>query len=191
MPTWYHRPLVIKTIVVLAIMVVLFFIGQPVAKVAIVGGAFLLLTRRVKPEKIYIEIDWPLLVMFVGLFIVVAGFEKMVVTPETVAAIGRLRLDDNAVLGVVTALLSNIVSNVPAVLVLKPFVPNLPDPQRAWLVIAMAATLAGNLTLVGSVANLIVAQRARARGVEISFWTYLKVGAPLTVVTILIGLLWL
>jgi Na+/H+ antiporter NhaD/arsenite permease-like protein len=191
MPTRYHRPLVIKTIVVLAIMVVLFFIGQPVAKVAIVGGAFLLLTRRVKPEKIYIEIDWPLLVMFVGLFVVVAGFEKMVVTPETVAAIGRLRLDDNAVLGVVTTLLSNIVSNVPAVLVLKPFVPNLPDPQRAWLVIAMAATLAGNLTLVGSVANLIVAQRARARGVEISFWAYLKVGAPLTVVTILIGLLWL
>jgi Na+/H+ antiporter NhaD/arsenite permease-like protein len=191
MPTRYHRPLVIKTLVVLAIMVVLFFIGQPVAKVAIVGGAFLLLTRRVKPEKIYIEIDWPLLVMFVGLFVVVAGFEKMVVTPETVAAISRLRLDDSAVLGVVTALLSNIVSNVPAVLVLKPFVPNLPDPQRAWLVIAMAATLAGNLTLVGSVANLIVAQRARARGVDISFWTYLKVGAPLTVVTILIGLLWL
>jgi Na+/H+ antiporter NhaD/arsenite permease-like protein len=191
MPARYHRPLVIKTIVVLAIMVVLFFIGQPVAKVAIVGGAFLLLTRRVKPEKIYIEIDWPLLVMFVGLFVVVAGFEKMVITTETVAAIGRLRLDDNVVLGVVTALLSNIVSNVPAVLVLKPFVPNLPDPQRAWLVIAMAATLAGNLTLVGSVANLIVAQRARARGVNISFWTYLKVGAPLTMVTILIGLLWL
>ena len=191
MPTYYHRPLVIKTLVVLAVMVVLFFIGQPVATVAIVGGAFLLLTRRVKPEKIYIEIDWPLLVMFVGLFVVVAGFEKMVITPEAVAAIGRLRLGDNAVLGVVTALLSNIVSNVPAVLVLKPFVPNLPDPQRAWLVIAMAATLAGNLTLVGSVANLIVAQRARTRGVEIGFWTYLKVGAPLTVVTILIGLLWL
>jgi Na+/H+ antiporter NhaD/arsenite permease-like protein len=191
MPTRYHRPLVIKTLVVLAIMVASFFIGQPVATVAIVGGAFLLLTRRVKPEKIYIEIDWPLLVMFVGLFVVVAGFEKMVITPEAVAAIGRLRLGDNAVLGVVTALLSNIVSNVPAVLVLKPFVPGLPDPQRAWLVIAMAATLAGNLTLVGSVANLIVAQRARARGVEIGFWTYLKVGAPLTVATILIGLLWL
>jgi Na+/H+ antiporter NhaD/arsenite permease-like protein len=95
------------------------------------------------------------------------------------------------VLGAVTAILSNIVSNVPAVLVLKPFVPNLLDPQRAWLVIAMTATLAGNLTLVGSVANLIVAQRARARGVEISFWTYFKVGAPLTLVTILIGLLWL
>jgi Na+/H+ antiporter NhaD/arsenite permease-like protein len=130
-------------------------------------------------------------VMFVGLFIVVAGFEKMVITPKVVEAIGHLRLDDKVVLGTVTVLLSNVVSNVPAVLVLKPFVPNLGDPQRAWLVIAMTATLAGNLTLVGSVANLIVAQRARARGVEIGFWAYFKVGAPLTLATITIGLLWL
>ena len=155
------------------------------------GGAFLLLTRRVKPEKIYIEIDWPLLVMFVGLFVVVAGFEKMVLTPEVVAAAGRLHLGDDTVLAGVTALLANVVSNVPAVLVLKPFVPNLPDPQHAWLVIAMSATLAGNFTLVGSVANLIVAQRAKARGVELGFWAYFKVGAPLTLVTIAIGLLML
>src|SRR5262245_60218330 len=186
MPTHYHGPLMAKTILV---MVVLFFLGQPAAKVAIVGGAFLLLTRRVKPEKIYIEIDWPLLVMFVGLFVVVAGFEKTVLTPEAIAAAGRLRLDEPGVLAGVTALLSNVVSNVPAVLLLKPFVPNLPDPQRAWLVIAMSATFAGNFTLVGSVANLIVAQRAKARGVEIGFWTYFKVGAPLTLLTIAIGLL--
>jgi Na+/H+ antiporter NhaD/arsenite permease-like protein len=191
MPTYYHRPLMLKTLAVMAVMVALFFLGQPVAKVAIVGGAFLLLTRRVKPEKIYIEIDWPLLVMFVGLFVVVAGFEKMVVTPEVAAAIGQLRLDNKFMLGAVTAVSSNIVSNVPAVLLLKPFVPSLPDPQHAWLVIAMTATLAGNFTLVGSVANLIVAQRAKARGVEIGFWIYFKVGAPLTLVTILIGLAWL
>jgi Na+/H+ antiporter NhaD/arsenite permease-like protein len=191
MPTHYHGPLMAKTLLVMAAMVVLFFLGQPPAKVAIVGGAFLLLTRRIKPEKIYIEIDWPLLVMFVGLFVVVAGFEKMVLTPEVIAAAVRLHLDHPSVLAGVTALLSNVVSNVPAVLVLKPFVPNLPDPQRAWLVIAMSATLAGNFTLVGSVANLIVAQRAKARGVEIGFWAYFKVGAPLTLMTIAIGLLML
>jgi Na+/H+ antiporter NhaD/arsenite permease-like protein len=191
MPTHYHGPLMAKTLLVMAAMVVLFFLGQPPAKVAIIGGAFLLLTRRVRPEKIYIEIDWPLLVMFVGLFVVVAGFEKTVLTPEVIAAAGRLHLGDAAVLGGVTALLSNVVSNVPAVLVLKPFVPNLPDPQHAWLVIAMSATLAGNFTLVGSVANLIVAQRAKARGVEIGFWAYFKVGAPLTLITIAIGLLML
>src|SRR5262245_66478540 len=142
MPTHYHGPLMAKTIVVMAVMVVLFFVGQPAAKVAIVGGAFLLLTRRVKPEKIYIEIDWPLLVMFVGLFVVVAGFEKTVLTPEAIAAADRLRLDEPGLLDGVTALLSNVVSNVPAVLLLKPFVPHLPDPQRAWLVVAMRATFA-------------------------------------------------
>ena len=187
----YHKPLVIKTVLVVAAMVVLFFLGQPVAKVAIVGGAFLLLTRRVSPTKIYREIDWPLLVMFVGLFIVLAGLEKAVIDPHLPALMGALHFDDNAVLGIITAVLSNIVSNVPAVLVLKPFVTELQDPQRAWLVVAMTATLAGNFTLVGSVANLIVAQRAKARGVEVRFWPYFVVGAPLTVITILAGLVWL
>jgi Na+/H+ antiporter NhaD/arsenite permease-like protein len=191
MPAHFHKPLMLKTLLVLGVMVVLFFLGQPVAKVAIVGGAFLLLTRRVRPEKIYIDIDWPLLVMFVGLFVVVAGFEKAVITPEVTAATSQLRLDNTAALAAATAVLSNLLSNVPAVLLLKSFVPNLHDPQRAWLVIAMAATLAGNFTLVGSVANLIVAQRAKARGIEIGFWSYFKIGAPLTLVTITIALLWL
>jgi len=187
----YHGPLLAKSIVVMAVMVVLFFFGQPVAKVAIVGGAFLLLTRRVRPEKVYIEIDWPLLVMFVGLFVVIGGLEKAVITADVSASIARQHLDNPTILASVTAVLSNLVSNVPAVLLLKSFVPNLQDPQRAWLVVAMAATLAGNFTLVGSVANLIVAQRAKARGVELNFGAYFKVGAPLTVLTIAFGLLWL
>jgi len=191
LPTHYHGPLLIKTVLIMAVMIMLFFLGQPVAKVAIVGGAFLLLTRRVRPHKVYIEIDWPLLVLFVGLFVVIGGLEKAVITPDAMALVGRLSLDNTLALGAVTAVLSNLVSNVPAVLVLKPFVPGLHDPQRAWLVIAMAATLAGNFTLVGSIANLIVAERAKARGVELDFWAYFKVGAPLTVATIAIGLLWL
>jgi Na+/H+ antiporter NhaD/arsenite permease-like protein len=190
-PPRYHGKLVVKTILVVVVMIALFFLGQPVAKVAIVGGAFLLLTRRVNPGKIYREIDWPLLVMFAGLFIVVAGFEKTVVTPDVTAAIGRLHLDNATALAAVTAVLSNLVSNVPAVLVLKPFVPALQDPQHAWLTIAMASTLAGNFTLVGSVANLIVAYRAANRGIAIGFWTYFKVGAPLTLATLVLGLLWL
>jgi Na+/H+ antiporter NhaD/arsenite permease-like protein len=190
-PPRYHVKLTIKTVAVIVVMVALFFLGQPVAKVAIVGGAFLLFTRRVNPGKIYREIDWPLLVMFAGLFIVVAGFEKAIVTPELAAAIGRLHLDNAGSLAAVTAVLSNLVSNVPAVLVLKPFVANLADPQRAWLVVAMASTLAGNFTLVGSVANLIVAYRAANRGIRIGFWDYFKVGAPLTLATLLIGLAWL
>ena len=129
--------------------------------------------------------------MFVGLFIVVAGLETTVLTPESIATVSRLNLETAPVLSAITAALSNLVSNVPAVLVLKPFIANSANPQRAWLIVAMASTLAGNFTLIGSVANFIVAQRARAGGVTIGFWTYFKVGAPLTVLTILFGAWWL
>jgi Na+/H+ antiporter NhaD/arsenite permease-like protein len=190
-PARYHGPLVIKSGVVTAAMVMLFLAGQPVAKVAIVGGAVLLFTRRVKAKKVYAEIDWTLLLMFVGLFIVVAGLEATVLTPEMLKRVGQLHLDSVAVLSAVTVALSNLVSNVPAVLVLKPFIANLQDPTRAWLVVAMASTVAGNLTLVGSVANLIVAQRARGDGVMLGFWPYLKVGFPLTALTIAFGVWWL
>jgi Na+/H+ antiporter NhaD/arsenite permease-like protein len=81
------------------------------------------------------------------------------------------------------------VSNVPAVLLLKPFVQGLTDPHRAWLVLAMASTLAGNFTILGSVANLIVVERARRQNIEISFWSYFRIGAPLTLITIVIGVL--
>lgn len=188
-PPWRtDRKLLRKTSVVALLMAGAFFAGVPPAEAALVAGAVLLATRRVKPARIYAEIDWPLLVMFAGLFVVVAGLERAVLTPDRIAAIAALGLHHMPTLGLVTAALSNIVSNVPAVLVLKPFVATLPDPARVWTVVAATATLAGNLTLVGSVANLIVVQRARARGVEIGFWTYLMVGAPLTVLTIVVAL---
>jgi Na+/H+ antiporter NhaD/arsenite permease-like protein len=168
-----------------------FFAGIPSAEVAIVAGAVLLLTRHIKSEEVYAEIDWTLLLMFAGLFIVVAGLEHSVLSPAVIGAVGSLQLDRVPVLSAVTAILSNIVSNVPAVLVLKPFIAPLQSQQQAWLTVAMASTLAGNFTLVGSVANLIVVQRARAQNVEIGFWEYFKLGAPLTVLTIGIGVLWL
>jgi Na+/H+ antiporter NhaD/arsenite permease-like protein len=122
---------------------------------------------------------------------VVAGAQNSVLTPVILYEAKPLRLGDTAPLPAVTAVLSNLVSNVPAVLVLKPFVEQLADWQRAWLVVAMASTLAGNFTLVGSIANLIVAERARREGVAIDFWPYFRVGAPLTVITIVLGAFWL
>ena len=154
-------------------------------------GGLLLLTRRLKSERIYREIDWSLLLMFVGLFIIVAGAQHALLTPDMLAAAGQLHLDRIPVLSLVTAALSNLVSNVPAVLVLRPFVAQMPDLDTAWLVVAMASTLAGNFTVLGSIANLIVVQKAAARGVRISFWEYFRVGAPLTVLTISIGTAWL
>jgi Na+/H+ antiporter NhaD/arsenite permease-like protein len=191
MPAHIHQPLMLKSVLMVIAMMAGFLAGQPPAKVALVAGAVLLITRRVRSERIYREIDWPLLLMFGGLFVVVAGFEHALLSPALIAEIGRQRLYQMPVLALVTAVLSNLVSNVPAVLVLKPFVMALPDPRRAWLVVAMAATLAGNLTILGSVANLIVVERAAGRGVAIAFWQYFRVGAPLTVLTIAVGLWWL
>jgi Na+/H+ antiporter NhaD/arsenite permease-like protein len=186
-----NRVLVARALVATAFVVALFFAGQPPAKAAIVVGALLLLTRRVKSARVYAEIDWSLLLMFTGLFIIVAGTERELLDPQTVEAVGRLHLAAVPVLSGVTAVLSNLVSNVPAVLLLKPFVAVLPDQDRAWLVIAMASTLAGNFTVLGSIANLIVVEKAARRGIAISFWDYFRVGAPLTVRTLVMGTMWL
>ena len=154
-------------------------------------GGLLLLTRRLKSERVYAEIDWSLLLMFVGLFVIVAGAQHALLTPDVLAAANRLHLDQVPALSAVTAVLSNLVSNVPAVLVLRPFVDSLHDRDTAWLVVATASTLAGNFTVLGSIANLIVVQKAALRGVSISFWDYFKVGLPLTVLTLAVGTLWL
>jgi Na+/H+ antiporter NhaD/arsenite permease-like protein len=125
------------------------------------------------------------------MFVVVAGAEKALLTPDRIAMAKTLGLDTVWRLSLFTAVLSNIVSNVPAVLALRPFIPTFADPERAWLVVAMSSTLAGNFTLLGSVANLIVAEHARSEGAPISFWAYFKVGAPLTIVTLAAGTWWL
>lgn len=186
-----HQGQVVKASLVCVGLAVAFFAGAPPAKASLIGGAILLVTRRIKPHRIYREIDGPLLILFAGLFIVVAGAEKALLTPERIATAKAFSLDVPWRLSVFTAVLSNIVSNVPAVLILRPFVPTFPDPGRAWLVVAMASTLAGNLTLLGSVANLIVAERAGREGAPISFWAYFRVGLPLTLLTLAFGTWWL
>jgi Na+/H+ antiporter NhaD/arsenite permease-like protein len=190
-PARLHRVLMWRALGAAAILIVLFFAGQPPAKAAIVIGGLLLLTRRVRSERVYAQIDWSLLLMFAGLFIIVAGAERVLLTPDTIAVAGTLHLDRVPALSAVTAVLSNLVSNVPAVLVLRPFVEPLADPKTAWLTVAMASTLAGNLTVIGSIANLIVVQRAAAGGVTIGLWDYCRVGVPLTLLTLAIGTMWL
>jgi Na+/H+ antiporter NhaD/arsenite permease-like protein len=186
-----HRSLAVKAIAVTALMIGGFFVFHPPAKLALIAGALLLLTRRIRPARIYREIDWPLLLMFAGLFVVVAGLRKEVLTSELLDAAKAWPLDQVPTMTLVAAVLSNLVSNVPAVLVLQPFVEPLRDQTTAWLTLAMASTLAGNFTVLGSVANLIVVQRAQSHGIAISFWTYFKLGAPLTLLTLAVGAGWL
>ncbi len=189
-PVRLNRPLMWKSLAASAVMIALFFAGWPVQKVAFVTGALLLITRRVRPEKVYAQVDWPLLVMFAGLFVVVAGMERSQLEAELRSFAAAARLDSVWTLTALSGALSNIVSNVPAVLIFKPFMAHLANPVRAWLTLAMSSTLAGNLTVLGSVANLIVLQRARGT-VAIGFWEYARAGVPLTFVTLVAGALML
>jgi Na+/H+ antiporter NhaD/arsenite permease-like protein len=182
-----HYPLMTKTLVAVAVMLLAFLAGVPIAVVAIGGAAWSLLTRRVKPDKVYREVNWSLLVLFVGLFVLTGGLEASGITDELGHWAARVGLHRPAVLTITAALVSNLVSNVPAVLLFQPLIPTLGEPDRAWLILAMSTTLAGNLTLLGSVANLIVAEAARTARIDITFLEYSRVGAPLTVVTLALG----
>ena len=82
-------------------------------------------------------------------------------------------------------------SNVPAVMLLRKLIPGFPHPRNAWLALAMASTLAGNLTITGSVANIIVVERAASEGIHVSFAEYFRTGLPVTIATIVFGSLWL
>jgi Na+/H+ antiporter NhaD/arsenite permease-like protein len=173
-----HYPLMVKTVAAVTVMLVGFLAGAPIALVALAGAAYTLLTRRVNPDKIYREVDWKLLVLFCGLFVITEGVERAGLAEEVLASGVAAHLHRPLVLTLATAALSNLVSNVPAVLLFRPLIPRFPDPQRAWLVLAMASTLAGNLTVLGSVANLIVVESARASGIRIGFGEYCRVGVP-------------
>ena len=187
-----NRALLVKSSLVTLAAVLLFFAGAPMAIVAI-GAAAVLLLERVKPDGIYRQIDWGLLVMFAGLFVVVRAFEVHVLSRVGVEHWTTLRDHPVSLLSVVAAVLSNLVSNVPAVLLFKPIIPAMPAgvQETAWLALAMSSTLAGNLTVLGSVANLIVVENARKKGVSISLAEYCLVGVPVTIVTLLIGIGWL
>jgi Na+/H+ antiporter NhaD/arsenite permease-like protein len=185
-----HRGLLVKSVVVTLITVGLFFAGQPIALVALVAAAVLMLDR-VRPEKVYGAVDWPLLVMFAGLFVVVQAFEVNVVHTWGLERWHALLESPVVLVSGLSVVLSNLVSNVPAVLLFKPLMEVMPQKELAWLALAMSSTLAGNLTVLGSVANLIVVENARRAGTELGFLEYLKVGIPLTVLTTLVGVAWL
>ena len=130
-PVAVHYPLMIKTVAAVVVMLVAFLAGVPIAIVAIAGAASTLLTRRVNPNKVYREIDWKLLVLFTGLFVLTGGAERTGLAGTILASPLAAGLERPAVLTVVTAVLSNLVSNVPAVLVFKPMVPQFAEAGLA------------------------------------------------------------
>jgi Na+/H+ antiporter NhaD/arsenite permease-like protein len=190
-PRPVHKAMMTKSLLVAAGVVIAFLAGADTALVAASAAAILLVTRRVKPDKVYRRIDWGLLTLFVGLFVVVAGIERVGLDRDFFDLLRPIGIESVWGLSIVAAVLSNLTSNVPAVMLFARVVPHLPDPQTSWLALAMSSTLAGNLTILGSIANIIVVEGARQRGVAISFRDYLRVGLPVTLATIAFGIWWL
>jgi Na+/H+ antiporter NhaD/arsenite permease-like protein len=186
-----HPPVLIKAVVVASAMLTGFLAGYDTALVSAGGAAALLITRRVSPHKVYAAIDWDLLMLFGGLFVVVGAAEQAGIDQRLFDLLAPLGLSTVAGLTAAVALLGNAVSNVPAVMLFTHLVPDLPDPRRAWLVLAMASTLSGNLTILGSIANLIVVEGAKRRSIEIGFGDYARAGVPVTLLTLAFGVWWL
>jgi len=186
-----YKPLLIKSIIASSLMLGGFVSGIPVSLAALTSAAILLITRRLKPERVFREIDWSLLVFFSGLFIITGSIETTGFT-EKIFKIAKPIAEDSIIsLSIISGILSNIVSNVPAVLLFKPFIPLFQNPEKSWLNLAMSTTFAGNFTLLGSVANLIVAESAKKRGINLTFAEYIKAGIPITLLSISMGIIWL
>jgi Na+/H+ antiporter NhaD/arsenite permease-like protein len=159
-------------------------IGFPMELVALGAGCFLLITRRIKPEKVYALIDFRLLVFFIGLFIVIKSLENSNIAMNILHHLGKFSMSNIWMLTALSVFLSNVVSNVPAVLIFKSF---FNDAQEIhWLVLSMSSTLAGNLTILGSIANIIVIEGASSK-VKISFLEYSKIGFLVTLLSIFFG----
>lgn len=185
-----NRAALLKPGIVIVVVLAGFLAGFAPPLVAALGAAIMLITRTRDPHLVYDEVDWGLLVFFVGLFLIVGGAENAGMTHALLRLGEKLNLQHAGVFTVVTAGLSNLVSNVPAVMLLKSLVPRFANPHTGWLVLSMASTLAGNLTLTGSVANIIVVERARKEA-SITFGDYFRVGLPVTVLTMVFGYVWL
>ncbi len=191
-PAVLDRALTAKALVLFAAALVAWLAGYSLPGVAIAAGTVMVAIARRDAAEAFARVEWSLLLFFAALFVVMGGVRELPLFQEltvraTTGLHGAPLHDAVAVSGVMTVL-SNLVSNVPAVLLWLPVVPHLPNERLIWLVIAMSSTFAGNLTVLGSMANLIVAEGASARGVTLRFMDFLRVGVPVTLLTLAWGI---
>ncbi len=183
--------LVVICSVVVAGVLVAFFVGLPLAWSALVGACLIMVLAGVDPREQYAKVDLALLLFFASLFIVVHGVNKEGWTQAMHALFAPFMtgspLAETVGFTALSLVASNLFSNVPYVILARVWVPGMNDPELGWQVLALASTLAGNLTLIGSVANLIVFEGAKDT-VKVTFWQYLRVGAPVTVLSLAAGL---
>ncbi len=192
-----QRGLLFVGLVVMGLFLALLLAGTPPQWAAILCAALLLVLSSNRPRRALQQVDWTLLLLFAGLFIVMRGLEEVNWVEKLMAWVQPWFSAESSGFGSlmplagITVLASNLVSNVPAVLLLAPLLEHTGVGSDSWLTLAMSSTLAGNLTIIGSAANLIVLEIAATRGVHIGFWSYFRVGLPLTLLTVVIGALWL
>ena len=175
--------------VALALVGVFLFTDWPRDVAALAGAGVLLLSQRFHSSKVMGLIDWELLILFMGLFVVNQALELTGLTRQAVAWLGAQGVDlaDPATLFVATLGLSNLVSNVPAVMVLMP----LAQGEHVGVTLALVSTMAGNLLIVGSIANLIVVDAAARCGITIDWRRHARTGVPVTLVTLAVVAGWL
>jgi Na+/H+ antiporter NhaD/arsenite permease-like protein len=174
-----------------ALLLIFLFTDWPRDVAALVGAGVLLLSRRLHTSHFMGLVDWPLLILFMGLFVVNHAFETTGLAAQAVAWLGAqgVHLADPGPLLVASALLSNLVSNVPAVMLLLPHLGG--SGAQAGAMLALVTTFAGNLLLVGSIANLIVADLARQQGIVIDWKRHAVTGIPVTLATLAVVWGWM
>jgi Na+/H+ antiporter NhaD/arsenite permease-like protein len=164
--------------------------GQKLPLVALAGGVAAMLVSGRSPVRALKSVDWPLLAFFAGLFVVVGGVGRAGILDDMHRAVAPLFgtgvVQQTSVFAGFTVVGSNVVSNVPFVLVARDWIGSFADQRLAWYVLAAASTFAGNLTIVGSVANIIVLEQAKDT-VRVGFFQYLRAGLPITLLTTALG----
>jgi len=191
-PPRLDRRLLILTFAVLGLVFVGFIAGLNLAWTALAGGALVMVLAKRDTHPVLKLVDWHLLVFFAALFIVVEGLSQTGLPDQTYRHVQPLFGSSAASQAWNFAWFaeagSNVFSNVPFVLVAGKWINNFAQPELMWKVMALTTTFAGNLTIVGSVANIIVVESARGH-VELGFWDYARYGIPVTILTTVAGML--
>ena len=176
-------------VITLGLVAAFVFTNWPREIVALTAAGLLLISRRMASREMLGLVDWHLLVLFVALFVVNRAIAQsgLFDSAMTAARAGGIDVNEGSTLFAVTAILSNIVSNVPAVMLLLPAAQGPADGAM----LALSSTLAGNLIIVGSIANIIVVDQAARFGIAIDWRTHARVGVPVTLITLLLAAAWL
>jgi Na+/H+ antiporter NhaD/arsenite permease-like protein len=184
----FNRLHTIKGIVILSVVIGLFFTSLPKEIIVLAAAGIHLASTRFRTEDLLGLVEWPILVLFIGLFIVAGAFQSTGYGEDAIHWLAQGGFDLNAPvnLTLTTAALSNLVGNSAAVMLLLKVV-NLAAPATPYI-LALANSFGGSLIIIGSVSNIIVAQQAREMGIKISFWDFARLGIPVTLAA-LVGLL--